>query len=91
MILIAISLLALVLQTAAPSAMAFVKIEPGSFRMGCSAGDTMCDSDENPPHPVKLTKSFEIGKFEVTQAQWKAVMMDTNRSRLKAMTCRWRT
>lgn len=43
----------------------------------------MCDSDENPPHPVKLTKAYEIGKYEVTQAQWQAVMMGTNRSRFK--------
>jgi len=68
---------------AAMPPMEFVKIEPGSFRMGCSPGDTNCDSDENPPHSVKLTKPFEIGKFEVTQAQWMAVMAGPNRSRFK--------
>jgi formylglycine-generating enzyme required for sulfatase activity len=66
-----------------PAAMAFVKIEPGAFRMGCSPGDMACDSDENPQHPVKITKSFEIGKYEVTQAQWVAVMMGRNPSLFK--------
>ena len=82
MIRIVLTLLTLGLQTPAPP-MEFVKIEPGSFRMGCSPGDMTCDPDENPAHPVKLTKSFEIGKFEVTQAQWLAVMGAPNRSRFK--------
>jgi formylglycine-generating enzyme required for sulfatase activity len=42
--------------------------------MGCSAGDTDCDADEKPPHRVQITKGFEIGKYEVTQAQWQSVM-----------------
>jgi len=62
---------------------AFVSIKPGSFMMGCSPGDTNCDPDENPLHPVKLTKPYEIGKYEVTQAQWLAVMMGRNPSRFK--------
>jgi formylglycine-generating enzyme required for sulfatase activity len=52
----------------------FVKIAPGEFMMGCSVGDTACDADEKPAHRVQITKAFEIGKFEVTQAQWVAVM-----------------
>ncbi len=30
--------------------------------------------DSNPGFPVKLTKAYYIGKYEVTQAQWKQVM-----------------
>lgn len=54
--------------------MEFVKVAPGEFTMGCSTGDTNCDADEKPPHRVQITKAFEIGKYEVTQAQWQSVM-----------------
>jgi formylglycine-generating enzyme required for sulfatase activity len=46
-----------------------VFVEGGTFQMGSSSGE----SDEQPIHSVTLS-SFNIGKFEVTQAQWKAVM-----------------
>jgi len=52
----------------------FVKIQPGEFRMGCSANDPACNDDEKPAHRVRITKPFEIGRYEITQAQWKAVM-----------------
>ena len=52
----------------------FVKIAPGEFLMGCVDGDKDCLEDEVPRHRVRLTKGFEIGKYEVTQAQWEAVM-----------------
>src|SRR5579862_7402029 len=54
--------------------MEFVKIAPGEFTMGCSTGDTECDADEKPAHRVQITKAFEMGKYEVTQAQWESVM-----------------
>jgi hypothetical protein len=53
--------------------MTFVKIEPGEFMMGCSPDDNACNADEKPSHRVRITKPFEIGKYEVTQKQWKAV------------------
>jgi formylglycine-generating enzyme required for sulfatase activity len=65
--------------------MEFVTIQPGTFRMGCSEGDRLCDPDENPPHVVRLTRSFSIGKYEVTQAQWSA-LMERNPSRFKGET-----
>ena len=52
----------------------FIKVAPGEFMMGCSTGDGSCDPDEKPTHRVQITKGFEIGKFEVTQSQWQAVM-----------------
>jgi formylglycine-generating enzyme required for sulfatase activity len=52
----------------------FVKISPGEFMMGCSMGDNDCANDEKPSHRVHITKPFEIGKYEVTQVQWQAVM-----------------
>jgi len=57
-----------------PGAIELVKIAPGEFVMGCSAGDNDCTEDESPAHRVQITKAFEIGKYEVTQAQWQAVM-----------------
>ena len=57
-----------------PAQIEFVKIAPGEFMMGCVPGDTDCIEDEVPRHKVQLTKGFELGKYEVTQAQWEAVM-----------------
>jgi formylglycine-generating enzyme required for sulfatase activity len=53
----------------------FVTVQPGTFTMGCASGDSTCDGDESPARQVRITKAFEIGKHEVTQAQWRAVMM----------------
>jgi formylglycine-generating enzyme required for sulfatase activity len=46
----------------------------GSFTMGCStAKGGACENDESPRHRVHLS-DFYMSKYEVTQAQWKAVM-----------------
>ncbi len=67
-----------------PTQLEFVKIAPGEFMMGCVAGDKDCLEDEVPTHKVRLTKGFEFGKYEVTQAQWEAVMgADSNPSKTK--------
>ena len=51
-----------------------VRVEGGSFMMGCQSGrDRDCDDDEEPAHRVEVD-SFEIGKYEVTQALWETVM-----------------
>jgi formylglycine-generating enzyme required for sulfatase activity len=52
----------------------FEKISPGEFMMGCSPGDIDCNDDERPLHRVQITIPFEMGKYEVTQTQWQAVM-----------------
>ncbi len=52
--------------------MAFVA--GGTFTMGCAAEqDSNCDEDERPAHSVTLN-DYYIGKREVTQGLWKAVM-----------------
>jgi len=33
-----------------------------------------CLADEKPVHTVRLTQPFYLGQYEVTQAQWEAVM-----------------
>lgn len=53
-----------------------VALPSGSFNMGANDGDT----DEAPVHRVALAKPFAIGKTEITQGQWRAVMQDQRRS-----------
>jgi formylglycine-generating enzyme required for sulfatase activity len=48
----------------------FVLIRAGEFQMGAPDGD----KDEQPVHTVRISKPFYLGKYEVTQAQWQAVM-----------------
>jgi len=42
--------------------------------MSCSPNDSQCGESEKPAHKVKITKSFYMGKYGVTQGQWEAVM-----------------
>ena len=51
----------------------FVLIPAGTFQMGCSS-DKECDVDKKPRHRVTISKPFYLGKYEVTQKQWEAVM-----------------
>ena len=51
-------------------------IPSGTFQMGASPGDSEAYSDESPAHQVTLTNAFYMGKTEVTQAQWLAIMGD---------------
>lgn len=48
-----------------------VAIPGGSFSMGGKPADGV--ANELPPHPVRVAPFF-LGKYEVTQAQWQAVM-----------------
>jgi len=50
--------------------MEFVLIPAGTFTMG--ALDSY--SDEQPIRTVRISRPFYLGKYEVTQAQWEAVM-----------------
>jgi formylglycine-generating enzyme required for sulfatase activity len=46
----------------------------GTFTMGCTSEQGYdCETDEKPAHQVEMD-NFYIGKYEITQAQWKAVM-----------------
>ncbi len=58
-----------------------VWIPPGSFMMGSFSSDFDADEDERPRHEVTLTQGFWMGKYEVTQAQWKQIMAGYNPSR----------
>jgi formylglycine-generating enzyme required for sulfatase activity len=51
-----------------------VDVAGGTFTMGCTeVPDNECANDEKPIHKVTLS-AFKIGKYEVTQSQWVAVM-----------------
>lgn len=52
---------------------AFIRISAGSFMMGSPTTEANRESDET-QHQVTLSKSFYLGKYEVTQGQWKSVM-----------------
>jgi len=73
-----------------PVGMEFVLIPAGTFRMGAGDRDRQIAftrvrdrlgvtkwqryDDEAPAHPVRITRPFFMGRYEVTQAQWTAVM-----------------
>jgi len=54
-----------------------VWIESGIFMMGSPATEPYRDDDEGPQHEVTITKGFWLGKYEITQGQWEAVMGTT--------------
>jgi formylglycine-generating enzyme required for sulfatase activity len=58
--------------------MEFVLIPAGEFHMGSPSGEAWRESDEGPVHQVKISKPFYLGKYEVTQLQYKAIMGPKN-------------
>ncbi len=54
--------------------MKFRKIPAGKFTMGSPENEKGRLSTEGPQHLVTITSPFYLGMYEVTQAQWKAVM-----------------
>ena len=55
-----------------PAGMRFVWVAPGVFRMGSTSSEA--DDDEAPVTRVRISRGFWLGKYEVTQAEWMAVM-----------------
>lgn len=49
----------------------YVWIPPGTFMMGCSAGDNGCFDDEKPSHQVTVSKGYWLGQTEVTVGAYK--------------------
>ena len=52
--------------------MEFVGIPPGEFLMGSTSGHAL--SFEQPVTRVRISQGFWLGKYEVTQDQWQAMM-----------------
>jgi len=59
-------------EVSGPNGMVFRRIEGGTFTMGSPASEVNHESDET-QHQVTLSPYY-MSKYEVTQAQWKAVM-----------------
>ena len=55
------------------SSIEMVFVKGGTFTMGCTSEQSDCDDDEKPTHQVTLN-DYYIGKYEVTQKQWKEIM-----------------
>ena len=51
-----------------------VHVEAGTFTMGATPEMENPFDNEKPAHQVTLTNDYYIGKYEVTQALWEAVM-----------------
>ena len=51
-----------------------VRVEAGTFTMGATPEMESPFDWEKPTHQVTLTNDYYIGKYEVTQALWQAVM-----------------
>ena len=55
--------------------MEFVRIEAGTFRMGAPARRAG-RSDDRSRYTIHISQPFYLGKYEVTQGQWRAVLGD---------------
>ncbi len=63
--------------------MELVLIPAGTFQMGSPETESERTIDESPQHPIRLTESFYLGTYLVTQQQYHRVMQ-RNPSRFKA-------
>ena len=61
----------------------YVWIAPGTFRMGCSPGDSECHDDET-PHDVTITKGYWLGQTEVTVDAFRHFSLATEAAMPKA-------
>jgi len=59
--------------TSSQKTLDMVYVKGGTYTRGCSTGDNACESTEKPAHSVTLS-DYYIGKYELTNAQWVAVM-----------------
>ena len=60
-------------ETTSTTGIEMIQVAPGTFMMGSPLGEPGRD-DHELQHKVTLTRDFWLGKTEVTQDQWKAVM-----------------
>jgi len=59
--------------TSSQKTLDMVYVRGGTYTRGCSDGDNNCVEGEKPVHKVTLS-DYYVGKYEVTNAQWTAVM-----------------
>ena len=63
-------------------------VEPGTFTMGSPTTEANRQSDRENQHNVKISKGFYLGQYEITQAQYEAVMTG-NTDGLNAKPSNW--
>jgi formylglycine-generating enzyme required for sulfatase activity len=73
----------LTVQLSAEESLSLIWIGPGTFTMGSPPSEPGHDDDEV-QHRVTLTSGYWLGKYEVTQGQWEAVMGTTVRDQFEA-------
>ena len=61
-----------------PYGMVFELVPSGQFDMGSTSDEAGAQADERPVRRVQISQDFYMGKYEVTQRQWKAVMGEEN-------------
>jgi formylglycine-generating enzyme required for sulfatase activity len=67
--------------TSQSTGMVLIRIEAAEFQMGSARGDDDAQAIEMPQHSVWLTRAYYLGKFEVTQEEYKKVVgMNPSRS-----------
>ena len=66
----------------------WVKVEGGSFIMGCNEGDNDCYPDEQPAHKVTVS-SFYIAKYEVTVKEYRDYCKKTGKPMPKEPSYGW--
>ena len=69
-------------------AMDMLWVPAGTFTMGSPTDEAGRQADREDEHNVSLTKGFYLGKYEVTQAQYEAVMTGNTNS-LSAKPSEW--
>ena len=55
-----------------PTCPEMIVVPAGSYEMGSPSSEAGRDDDEGPVHQVTITKSFAVGKYEVTFNEWDA-------------------
>lgn len=51
-----------------------VRVPAGTFQMGAANDSSWGSTDQEPVHAVTIPHEFWMGKYELTQGQWKAIM-----------------
>ncbi|MGL5508383.1 MAG: formylglycine-generating enzyme family protein, partial [Microcoleaceae cyanobacterium] len=63
--------------------LAMIYIPAGTFSMGANTNEIGANKDEYPQHQVTIKEPFYMGKYPITQAQYKAIMNGENPSDAK--------
>ena len=78
--------------SSSPVEFEMIRFEPGTFMMGSPKSDRKRGNDEEgadgKPVEVTITSAFAIGKYEVTQRQWFAVMDENPSLSSKEVYCK---